>query len=948
MIRGLTLIYGFKRFFRSWKLFLALLLGVVLASTFFAGINIGADTAAKQALDQRLSQIPVDIVVRSDYSYGELALLSSTSATEVASDVSGLEGVIGTEIISRTSESIQPPDSNDTVYISWYFRLVGISNESRVHDGLTVTDGNSTLQENEAYLWVGSENAEDFKIGDVLQFNFSIWDPRVQTETFLPLNVTVTGFVQLDDQARSIVEGDYYYYGGPGPMVMSQQYVYGGNLLILSWEETFAGLLDTVYDLSPSYSPIDTQILVYIDRGSLISPWDISGSQGRLSALTLQIDNKVSAYGMTATNNLQYALNMYQGMSMMMRFAFIVVALPVFFVAWYMGMTVSDVSFNLRRREIGLLLTKGFSKGQLFRIFLSETFLVGLIAGVVGIALSLLLNPFFIQAVGGQFGGTPVVGPDTVVITVVFSVAITLLSTFRSARRASKLEAVDALRQYMYVEEVKPYKRTWPWVAFLLGSYKMVILLLGINMATVMMRYRGGNILVMILLAIATILDGVLTYIGPLLFFWGFTKIFIRGSLKFQQLTTKAARFLGDLGALATRNVQRNPARLASIAFLIALIIGYSFQVVGILASEQDFITRDAYYNVGADIGVSLSSTTNASAIMSNVTNLPGVSSATLEYLFEGRGSGGYVSLRAIDPEAWLATAYYESEWFTGSDVEDAFHSLALDNDTIILQLSMARLLDLNIGDMISVTFGESVKELKVVGFFGRDLLEGTVVVQPFGYSYIGGFTDWSYVPEGLYHELSNDVSYASAKILVKLESGADGKAVADQIWELDSTNVSWVYSVEDELETRRSDPLSTGIANIQRLGIAFAILAASVGTALVALVSLKERSREASLMSVRGLSYKQLIIMLLTENLAIVTFAVLLGAFVGLIIVRGSVAATNAVSPSIVAHRMVFPMDSLLLLVSCIFLIFASTIIPVIVMARRYVSKLERMVRIG
>jgi hypothetical protein len=48
-------------------LFLALLLGVVLASTFFAGINVVADTAAKQALDQQLSYVPVDIVVESGW-----------------------------------------------------------------------------------------------------------------------------------------------------------------------------------------------------------------------------------------------------------------------------------------------------------------------------------------------------------------------------------------------------------------------------------------------------------------------------------------------------------------------------------------------------------------------------------------------------------------------------------------------------------------------------------------------------------------------------------------------------------------------------------------------------------------------------------------------------------------------------------------------------------------
>jgi len=65
LVVGLIFPYAFKRVIRSWRLFAALLLGVVLASTFFAGINIGADTAAKQALDQQLNQVPVDIVVRS-------------------------------------------------------------------------------------------------------------------------------------------------------------------------------------------------------------------------------------------------------------------------------------------------------------------------------------------------------------------------------------------------------------------------------------------------------------------------------------------------------------------------------------------------------------------------------------------------------------------------------------------------------------------------------------------------------------------------------------------------------------------------------------------------------------------------------------------------------------------------------------------------------------------
>ena len=87
------------------------------------------------------------------------------------------------------------------------------------------------------------------------------------------------------------------------------------------------------------------------------------------------------------------------------------------------------------------------------------------------------------------------------------------------------------------------------------------------------------------------LLNEVLTYIGPVLFFWGVTKLLIQNSLKFQQAITKLSRVMGDFGSLAAKNVRRNPARIAAIAFLIAFIIGYGVQVNGQIASQQDYLS---------------------------------------------------------------------------------------------------------------------------------------------------------------------------------------------------------------------------------------------------------------------------------------------------------------------------------------------------------------------
>jgi ABC-type antimicrobial peptide transport system permease subunit len=937
--------YAVKRVIRSLGLFAALLLGVILASTFFAGVNIGADTTAKAALNQQLSLVPVDIVIGQ---YGSQTS-SSTVWTAAASKVANVSGIIGAEATSRAYWYGNTAFENNTS-----LRIVGVSNISNVspfYEGLTVTSGAGSLGANETYVWVGSKSVDKIELNSTisLNFTFSYWvDTYSSTEKSVSISLKVVGLVELDDKAYSIAAGEFYGSIIYRPTQEQSHPTYGDNLLIVNWKKTFPKLLDAIPSNVPYYSsPFTTQILAYIDRDALVNPWDIQGSLEAVEAITAQANQAVAMYGMSANNNLEQILMSYQSTSMTMRFSFFIVALPVFFVAWYVGTTVSDVSYNLRRREIGLLLTKGFSTGQLFRMFLTESFMIGIIGGLIGVGLGFLLSPFFATAVGGELGATPVLSQEVIVIAIIFSLAITLLSTFRPSRRASKLPPVDALREYMYVEEVKPYRQRWPWIAFSLGLYKIIMFLFGINLAQM---FFGGpqpfaNIFLLILFGVWIMIDSVLTYIGPLLFFWGFTKIFIHGSLKFQELVTRAARFLGDLGTLATKNVQRNPVRAASVAFLIALIVGYSFQTVGAVASEQDYITRQVKADVGADISVQLTSATNASSIANKIEDeLSEVASATLEYSFSGTLPSQYYlsQIRAVDPDKWLSTAYYETEWFSGNDVAIAFQQMRTSNRTIILERNLAKSLGKKVGNNVTLTIGGSTLELEIVGFFGPEVTQQQYYIQP--YEYVIG-TFWSYVPIGLYESLNGSLS-PSTRVLVKLKPGADGKSVALEILNFD--NVNYARSVAEELETRQSNLVLSGSLNIQRIGVVFSILAASVATGLATLVSLQERKREASIMSARGLSFKQLVTMLLAENLAVVVFAAVLGIVVGLIVVLGNVAASNAtLSYSLVAHRMVFPTEAIILLSTCLILVFASAIIPLILLTKRYVSKLERIVRL-
>ena len=300
-----------------------------------------------------------------------------------------------------------------------------------------------------------------------------------------------------------------------------------------------------------------------------------------MNAISDNIQNQILANYLvrdTYVNNmLSSSLYGYQNNFQDMLINFIVVSIPVFFVAWYLGSTVSDVSFNIRRREIGLLSTKGLSTGQIQRMFFTEALVIGLIGGALGVVGGLIINQYYIGTVNlSNLFASQMFSAEIALVTIVFGVVLSLTSVFWSSRKASRMPAVDALRDYMPIENKSRY-RIISWIALILGSYKIVVFLLGLNIPYMFSQwmFSGGSFFTSIFYVPISLFDGIMTFIGPFLFFWGLTKVLIRDSSKFQQLASKISSVMGDLGALAAKNVRRNPARLAAIAFLIAFIIGF-------------------------------------------------------------------------------------------------------------------------------------------------------------------------------------------------------------------------------------------------------------------------------------------------------------------------------------------------------------------------------------
>lgn len=109
---------------------------------------------------------------------------------------------------------------------------------------------------------------------------------------------------------------------------------------------------------------------------------------------------------------------------------------------------ITYISVLERTKEIGILRSIGASKHDISRVFNAETMIVGLVAGIIGIGFTLLLNipiNIIIKKFSG-ISGVAVLPLKGALILIAISVFLTLIAGLIPARVASKKDPVIALR----------------------------------------------------------------------------------------------------------------------------------------------------------------------------------------------------------------------------------------------------------------------------------------------------------------------------------------------------------------------------------------------------------------------------------------------------------------------------------------------------------------------
>jgi putative ABC transport system permease protein len=504
-----------------------------------------------------------------------------------------------------------------------------------------------------------------------------------------------------------------------------------------------------------------------------------------------------------------------------------------------------------RTQENGLLRALGASRRQVLGSVLAEAVAVGAIAAVIGLAAGIAVATG-LKALLGAFGfglpgGSLVLSTNTVVVSLLLGLGVTLVAAISPARKAAKVPPVAAMQQ-----------ATAGSTGY--GSRQRVVVgltLLAVGVALLFTGLFGHP-------ANAFLVVGA----GILLVFFAVSVLGRTIALPLSRtIGAPLPTVKGVTGTLARENTMRNPKRTAASAS--ALMIGVGLVAfITILASsttasldatvDQTF-TGDFVINSGNGMGGGVNP-----ALPQKLTTLPQVAVATGESIGDAVIFGQVQGLAAVDP----GTA---GQIFNVSSLQGSISALGADG--IAVSTDTAAKHHLKLGDPVPAVFRDTgPRTLRVALIYGDP--QAAPSANPGGKpGYFLGTPafDANFAAPHSYDQVfvkkAPGVSSAAALAAVKQLTAHDapGATVMDQA----------SYKAE---QTKGINQLLYFIYALLALAIVIALL--GIGNTLA--LSIFERTRELGVMRAAGMTRRQLRSTIRWESVIIALQGTVLGLLVG------------------------------------------------------------------
>jgi putative ABC transport system permease protein len=514
-------------------------------------------------------------------------------------------------------------------------------------------------------------------------------------------------------------------------------------------------------------------------------------------------------------------------------FAIIALLVAALLIANTFTITVAQ-----RTRELALLRCVGAGRGQTAWLVLAEGAVVGLLGGVIGlfggIGLAVGLRSI-LGSVGLPLPSTPpVVSTQTVVVSLVVGIGVTVVAAFVAALRASRSRPLAALTGTETAASAGPLG----WGRRIIGAFVMLL----------------GAFLLVSAAKRATVAFGAVLLLAGL----GLT-----GPLLVRPLTAPArgvqSAFGGISARLAGRQVLRNPRRVAGTAGTLAVAVA----TVTIIAAMAATVTSSSALGVSRSMRAGYIITTPpraglTPALTSHIAHAPGVTQVVGMPCAAFSPPGGSETVCGTDP-ATLPT--FADIGVTSGNLAD------LAPGTIAISNAAAQAKNWRVGQEIPVSYpvGGSQNE-RIVAIFKYDQVAGDYLI-----------------PLAAYTRDFPPAQQTDRTVLVNAASGAQQQVHS----ELSALLTGYPQATLND-KAGYSSKVSSGINFLATLMTG--LLAVSLLIGLIAVItalalSVLERTREIGLLRAVGAETRQVRAIVRAEALTTVVTGTLTGLIVGLAI---------------------------------------------------------------
>ena len=947
-----------KQIYRRPRYPLALAIGIILAVGLIVGINMTIDNMTGLVFQKQLEQTPVDFIASKNI-YNLTDLPDTDTVKNRIFQVNYIKGVEVTwqlriygQFFNETpfygnASLFENITRKEPVEIQERWQspvIMGVPLDFGTNvTGFSWIDG-SFDKNNNFSVDVPSDFADKFNlsVGDTFyliseQYHY---DPLTgnMSVTINNLELKVSGiyeFTSILAKVFSPSQGpDLYFVTTFASAYEIYNNVTGGQVEIIeeTQEQVVVGPGGLIFG---GYYPVGNfRVYIFIDRDAVIVPYNIDLTNERLQKIENSLMLQLADQDFYINNKLSDALQYVSFWALAARTQFGIFSVPVILLGAFLTTTVAYVLLEERRREIGLMKIRGATDTQIRKLLAYESITIGLVAGIVGLFLASGFTAYFTSRLatlweieGPQLSYLPSLNFNTYFgITLAF--ILSAIAGYLPSKTAANLTPIESIESHIEDIEAARWKPKWTILWLILGGYKIVVWILGIQVVDIWSLLMQPNFFIVIAIVIFLFIDSILQYVAPFLFIYSATKIVTMKAYKLTNFFSSIIKPIGgNISKVAVGGVLRKPSRYARVGFIIALAIGFGIMISISQATNYDYQIRLVRVSAGADINLS-AYTTNLT-MYDNITKISGVTNITGLFRTYEQIGNTQLEIIGINPAKYLSVSRdYIDDDFTEKGMKLSIKQMITNQSYILASKGFFDTFDVKTGDDISLKFkvnettsvtlnltvidrllampGESWLFISSpIIVVSLDLLNGTGLLNKYLSS--GGVFD---------------------HILVDVAESANVTRVAEEIKDL-YKSVS-VYVAKEHIEEIEEDPIAMASVEFLNIDYLLMILIATIGLGFIMFMAVIERQKEFGIMIARGASASQIIRLLLAESTIIMIVSVVIGAITGFAAGYGISTYINTISIiQMVPVRVVIPFTAYYIVIGSIIAFFIATIIP-------------------